>query len=148
MKKPEKKPFAKTIAFSALFLHVLLFVVGNDLEAQNFVTTYAGTGSAGFVNGDTSIASFNRPFGICIDPDGNLYIADAYNHCIRKIGTDGMVSTYAGTGTAGYLDGPAADAKFNQQAIQLDVSAWNKGVYFVEYQDVSNTHSNKTFIVL
>jgi len=98
-----------------LFLLVLVCsAFGNNTHAQNYVTTYAGTGSAGFVNGDTSIASFNRPFGICIDPGGNLYIADAYNHCIRKIGADGMVSTFAGTGTAGYLDGPAADAKFNQ----------------------------------
>jgi hypothetical protein len=82
--------------------------------AQNFVTTYAGIGSPGFVNGDTSIASFNKPFGICIDQEGNLFLADAYNHCIRKISTDGIVSTYAGTGTAGYLDGQATEAKFNQ----------------------------------
>ena len=84
------------------------------IYTQNFVTTYAGTGSPGFVNGDTSVASFNKPFGICIDQEGNLYLADAYNHCIRKIGTDGIVSTYAGIGTAGYLDGPAVEAKFNQ----------------------------------
>ena len=84
------------------------------VQSQNYVTTYAGTGSSGFVNGDTSVASFNRPFGICIDPSGNVYLADAYNHCIRKIGTDGQVSVYAGTGTSGYLDGPAAEAKFNQ----------------------------------
>jgi hypothetical protein len=94
-----------------VLLNLLLISV---IHAQNFVTTYAGTGSAGFVNGDTSVASFNKPFGICIDPEGNLYLADAYNHCIRKIGVDGMVSTYAGTGTAGYLDGLASEAKFNQ----------------------------------
>ncbi len=98
---------------AGLFLIFILFF-GISLNSQNFVTTYAGTGSPGFVNGDTSIASFNKPFGICIDPDGNLYLADAYNHCIRKIGIDGQVSTYAGTGTAGYLDGPADEAKFNQ----------------------------------
>jgi sugar lactone lactonase YvrE len=90
----------------------LFFISAN--HAQNFVTTYAGTGSPGFVNGDTSIASFNKPFGICIDQEGNLYLADAYNNCIRKISTDGMVSTYAGNGIAGYLDGPATEAKFNQ----------------------------------
>jgi len=39
-------------------------------------------------------------------------------------------------------------SNLNQQAIQLDVSAWNKGVYFVEYQDVSNTPLSKPFIVL
>ncbi len=82
--------------------------------AQNYVTTLAGTGSAGFVNGDTSIASFNSPFGICLDAEGNVYLADAYNHCIRKIATDGQVSVFAGSGTAGYMDGPAELAKFNQ----------------------------------
>jgi len=93
---------------------VFSVIISSAIQSQNYVTTYAGTGSAGFVNGDTSIASFNRPFGICIDPAGNLYLADAYNHCIRKIGVDEQVSVYAGTGTSGYLDGPAEEAKFNQ----------------------------------
>lgn len=93
-------------------LNIVLF--SSIANSQNYVTTYAGTGSTGFVNGDTSVASFNKPFGICLDPEGNVYLADAYNNCIRKIGTDGLVSTYAGTGTAGYLDGPASEAKFNQ----------------------------------
>ncbi len=103
------KLFFKLIAFISLNLFLVLTV-----QTQNYVTTYAGTGSAGFVNGDTSVASFNKPFGICIDQEGNLYLADAYNNCIRKISNDGMVTTYAGTGTAGYLDGPATEAKFNQ----------------------------------
>ncbi|MCD4729587.1 MAG: hypothetical protein K8R74_03225, partial [Bacteroidales bacterium] len=98
-------------------LSILLFVnflFIADISGQNYVTTYAGTGSPGFVNGDTSIASFNKPFGICIDQIGNLYLADAYNHCIRKISIEGIVSTYAGTGQAGYLDGDTSEAKFNQ----------------------------------
>lgn len=96
------------------FIFILSFCLDSSLQAQNYVTTYAGTGSPGFVNGDTSEAQFNKPFGICIDAQGNLYLADAYNHRIRKISTDGEVSTYAGTGVAGYLDGPADEAKFNQ----------------------------------
>lgn len=102
----------KKFLFRIFAIHFVLF--GSMANSQNFVTTYAGTGSTGFVNGDTSVASFNKPFGICLDPEGNVYLADAYNNCIRKIGTDGMVSTYAGTGTGGYLDGPASEAKFNQ----------------------------------
>ncbi|MBM3436387.1 MAG: hypothetical protein FJY07_09265, partial [Bacteroidetes bacterium] len=91
------------------------FIIGHSGSfSQNFVTTYTGTGSAGFINGDTSIASFNKPFGICIDIYGNLFIADAYNHVIRKISTEGIVSTYCGGGVAGYLDGEANVAKFNQ----------------------------------
>jgi len=95
-------------------LSVINLILITAISGQNYVTTYAGTGSPGFVNGDTSIAQFNNPFGICIDQEGNLYLADAYNHCIRKISTEGMVSTYAGTGQAGYLDGDTSEAKFNQ----------------------------------
>ncbi|MBE0647325.1 MAG: T9SS type A sorting domain-containing protein [Bacteroidales bacterium] len=114
MKKISKLSSVRSVGVSILILSIFSMISGNTLEAQNYVTTYAGTGSPGFVNGDTSVASFNRPFGICIDPEGNIYLADAYNHVIRKIGVDGIVSTFAGSGTAGYLDGPAADAKFNQ----------------------------------
>lgn len=99
-----------TLLTAALMIAVVPFLS----NAQNYVTTYAGTGSPGFMNGDTSVASFNSPFGICLDAEGNVYLADAQNHRIRKISTDGQVTTFAGTGTAGYLDGPADEAKFNQ----------------------------------
>jgi len=104
----------RSFTLSFLFIIALAFL-GSNLLSQNYVTTYAGTGSAGFLNGDTSEAQFNQMFGICIDPQGNIYVADAGNHCIRKIGTDGLVTTYAGIPTQpGYLDGPAAEAKFRQ----------------------------------
>lgn len=93
---------------------VCLNASGSQTFGQNYITTYAGTGSAGYINGDTSVASFNKPFGICIDMVGNLFVADAYNHVIRKISISGQVSTYAGSGMAGYLDGEASQAKFNQ----------------------------------
>ncbi len=103
------RSFLKSL-MSLLAAIFVVILVSTNLYSQNYVTTYAGTGSPGFVNGDTSIASFNKPFGICIDTEGNIYLADAYNHCIRKIGIDGQVSVYAGTGSAGYLDGPADEA--------------------------------------
>ena len=100
------------------YLIILLLSVSfftRPLGAQNYVTTYAGTGSAGFVNGDTSVAQFNQTFGICIDQEGNIYLADAGNHCIRKISTAGEVTTYAGVpNQPGYLDGPADEARFRQ----------------------------------
>ena len=104
----------QSLTFRKLALLFAMILMAFQLGSQNYVTTYAGTGSIGFVNGDTSIASFNRPFGICLDQEGNVYLADAYNHCIRKISVDGEVSVYAGTGVAGYLDGPADEARFNQ----------------------------------
>lgn len=99
---------------SAAIILIFNFILTIAVSGQNYVSTYAGTGSPGYVNGDTSLAQFNKPFGICLDQEGNLYLADAYNHCIRKISSDGIVSTYAGTGQAGYQDGNASEARFNQ----------------------------------
>ena len=56
---------------------------------------------------------FDTPSGLAIDDDGNLYLADTGNNRIRKITPEGAVSTIAGDGTAGYVDGPSAQARFN-----------------------------------
>lgn len=53
------------------------------------------------------------PRGIAVDPAGNLYIADQGNQRIRKVDTNGIVSTIAGSGTKGFKDGPALQAQFN-----------------------------------
>ena len=69
------------------------------------ITTVAGTGTAGY-NGDGALATvsqLNKPFGVAIDPSGNIYIADGANNRIRKISAaTGIISTVAGNGTAGY----------------------------------------------
>ncbi len=77
------------------------------------VTTFAGNGSAGLVDGDGPSAEFFHPFGITVDSLGNVYLADEGNNCIRKITPAGSVSTLAGTGIAGYQDGPGNLAMFN-----------------------------------
>jgi len=96
-----------------LILFLSLLVFGPFAFSQN-VTTLAGNGVSGNTDGDTSVAKFNQPFGMCIDNLGNLYIADARNNCIRKIGIDGQVSTVAGSGSGGYLDGNGTSAIFNE----------------------------------
>ncbi|MFY8034867.1 MAG: FG-GAP-like repeat-containing protein, partial [Flexibacteraceae bacterium] len=78
------------------------------------VTTVAGTVSAdGYADGTGADVRLNNPAGVVADANGNLYVADQLNHCIRKITPSGIVSTYAGTNTAGYVDGSAANARFN-----------------------------------
>lgn len=85
------------------------------------VTTLAGS-TQGFADGSGSAAKFGYLESICIDIVGNLYVADAGNHKIRKITPAGNVTTVAGT-TAGYLDGAAFVAKFDYpQGICIDTS--------------------------
>ncbi|WP_336514153.1 NHL repeat-containing protein [Pollutibacter soli] len=79
--------------------------------ATNTVNTIAGNGAADFKNGTALSASFNKPDGIAIDKSGNIYVSDDYNHLIRKISADGIVSTIAGQPKSiGTLDGAASSA--------------------------------------
>lgn len=96
------------------FLFLLVGITSLYAHAQVTVHSYAGIGFPGFTNGDTSIAAFDNPHGIVVDPAGNVFIADGDNDVIRKIGIDGIVSTVAGSGQTGYVDGPAGFARFNE----------------------------------
>jgi sugar lactone lactonase YvrE len=104
------------------------------ISPDGSVTTLAG-GSEGFADGAGTSASFNTPSALALGPDGNLYVADSGNNRIRKITPDGTVSTVAGNGTAGYVDGPAATAEFNGP-IGLAVSS-SGDIYVADtYNDV------------
>ena len=76
------------------------------------VTTLAGSGAAGNTNGTGTTASFNFPVGVAVDTIGNVYVADTLNNLIRKISPGGVVSTLAGSGTAGHDDGIGTAATF------------------------------------
>lgn len=83
--------------------------------ATGVVTTLAGSESAGATDGTGAAASFNSPEGIATDRN-NLYVADRYNHKIRKIAmATGVVTTLAGS-NKGFADGIGAEALFNQPA--------------------------------
>ena len=78
------------------------------------VSTVAGSGTYGFRDGTGADAQFYNPRGVAIDGDGCLFVADEWNHRIRKVEPDGTVSTVAGSGTGGFRDGTGADAQFNR----------------------------------
>ena len=74
------------------------------LMAGGAILTIAGNGTAGF-NGDgrpATSAELQSPAQVAIDPSGNLYVADAGNHRIRKVSLSGIITTFAGNGIAGF----------------------------------------------
>ena len=92
------------------------------------ITTVAGTGERGY-HGDGGLgtaALLSEPFMCAFDTAGNLYLAEATNHCIRRVDRDsGVIVTIAGTGEQGYSgdDGPATQATFNQPySLQVDTN--------------------------
>ena len=103
------------------------------VTSAGVVTTLAGNGTAGFVNGNGTTAQFNNPIGIAVDGSGNVYVADAENHRVRKITSSGVVTTLAGSGTAGFANGNGTSASF---AVPLDVAVDESGnVYVADLQN-------------
>ena len=96
------------------------------INTSGIITTIAGTGTHGY-NGDSiaaTTAELNYPRGIAVDGSGNVYIADAVNHRVRKVDTAGIITTFAGNGTGGYSgdDSAAAAAKlYAPYSIAIDV---------------------------
>ena len=84
------------------------------IDLSGIITTIAGNGTPGY-SGDgglATMAEINYPSGIAIDSNGNIYIADYYNSCIRMVTKSGIISTIAGNGSFAYTGdgGPAIDA--------------------------------------
>ena len=92
-----------------------------EISTTGAVTTFAGSGFAGYTDGTGALASFTMPTGLAIDPQGNLFVADAGDNLIREISPAGAVTTVAGSDTTGYVDGlgPAA-AFFNPMGLAVD----------------------------
>jgi len=98
-------------------------------SAQANVTTIAGAaGVLGYADGVAAQARFRELTGIAAGADDTIYVADTGNHRIRKIGVDGRVTTIAGSATAGFADGAAAQARF---ASPQAVAVYAGGVVYV-----------------
>src|SRR2546423_282466 len=96
------------------------------------ISLVAGRGVAGYLGdgGPATAASLQYPTGVALDHDGNVFIADAANHRIRRIDPDGTITTVAGTGVAGFAGdgGPATEAKLHKPT---GVAVSRKGELFI-----------------
>jgi len=106
-----------------------LYVVdsGNNrirrITSAGEVSTIAGSDEKGFADGAGAAARFNRPAGITMDAEGNLYVVDYGNNRIRKITSAGEVSTIAGNEAGGFANGIGGAARFNRPAaIAIDTT--------------------------
>jgi len=112
---------------------VLLLLYSFASQAQ-IITTIAGSPTAGY-SGDGAAATaalLREPDGLNVDSSGKLYIADYGNHCVRRIDAAGIITTIAGTGTAGYTaDGvPATTSELNRpDGVAIDLAG---NVYIYE----------------
>ncbi len=94
--------------------------IGNErireINTNGIINTISGNGIYSFSGdgGPATAASFRDPAGICSDISGNIYVADEFNNRVRKINTNGIISTIAGCAARGYSGdgGPATLAEF------------------------------------
>ncbi len=97
------------------------------ISANGTITTVAGNGQFGFSGdgGPATSAQLYSPTGVAVDASGNLYIADTNNQRIRKVSTNGTITTVAGTGQSGSAGdgGPATSALFRSpQGVAIDAA--------------------------
>ena len=84
-----------------------------DPVEEVLVSTIAGNGTPGFVNGSVKYVLFRNPISMVFDSGGNMYVSDHSNHCIRKITSQGISSRFAGSGQNAWVDGTETAASFN-----------------------------------
>lgn len=105
------------MTFTLKTLMCSVVVVASATAAEWTITTVAGTGAAGFSGdgGPATDAQINNPFGVVRGPDGALWFCEYSGQRIRRVASDGTISTYAGSGKRGFAGdgGPALEASFN-----------------------------------
>jgi hypothetical protein len=107
------------------------------IDRQGVITTIVGNGTAAYTgdNGPALQASLNNPQGLAFDREGNLLIADTYNHAVRRVDRSGTITTIAGTVPGhGGDGGPASRAQIN---LTMAVAAGADGSVYIS--DAANS---------
>jgi sugar lactone lactonase YvrE len=86
-----------------------------EISLAGVVTTFAGDGGTGTIDGPRASARFSAPAALAADAAGDVFVSDSGAHRIRRITADGTVTTVAGDGTGGFMDGPGSAARFYGQ---------------------------------
>ena len=95
------------------------------VSSDGIISTVAGTGEEGYSGdgGPAGKARLRSPSGVAVDREGNFFVADSDNNCIREVSSKGIITTVAGTGDSGYSGdgGPATDAQLSHpQGLTVD----------------------------
>jgi NHL repeat len=116
------------------------FAPGPDLLAVDLlpqfcdtvtVSTLAGDGTNSFLDAQGTAARFANPTGIAVDAAGNVYVADQFNNRIRKIAPDATVTTLAGNGTPGFVDGTGGPVGTTEFSGPSGVAVDGSGIVYV-----------------
>ncbi len=120
-------PDGKEIYLVVKYPFIGVLKAGYDASSKRIVSGFqrlAGTGSWGARDGQGTEASFDQPAQSVVAADGSIFIAEKYNHMVRRVTPAGAVTRYAGDGgpgNQGFLDGDQFAAKFNEpEGIAID----------------------------
>ncbi len=102
------------------------------VDGVGTVSVFAGSGVAGDSDGAGIVASFDDPHGIAVDNTGNIYVGDSANNKIRKIDSSGNVTTLAGTGSSGNLNGSGSSSTFSSP---WGISLQGKNLLVADYNN-------------
>eukprot|EP01038_Epipyxis_sp_PR26KG_P006001 gene6001-8263_t len=105
------------------------------VNQQRIITTVIGSGaSSGSYNGDSipaTSANLNRPSGVWIDSNGNIYLTESSNHIVRKVARNGLIYTIAGTaGVSGY-SGDSGTPVLGELSYPFNIAADTNGLFYV-----------------
>ena len=107
--------------------------VVRKVSPDGTISTVAGTGTPGYLGdgGAARSAWLNGPEGVAVDAAGNLYIADTFNGRIRRVGTDGIITTAAGIGSTGIFSGDGGPAISAAISLPPDVATDRAGNLYI-----------------